>query len=167
MQRNRLPPESIEYQPIGVIHSPFKQRKGMPIQAAFAQGASGTVELEPQYADGLEDLEGFSHVILLYHFHLSKGCQLQVKPFLEEETHGVFATRAPRRPNAIGISVVRLERIEGTKLYVSDLDIVDGTPLLDIKPYVPQFDDRSNARIGWLEKRIHRANSKKADKRFE
>jgi tRNA-Thr(GGU) m(6)t(6)A37 methyltransferase TsaA len=167
MQQKRLHPQSIEYHPIGVTHSPFKQRQGMPIQAAFAQGASGTLELEPQYADGLKGLEGFSHVILLYHFHLSKGCQLQVKPFLDEETHGVFATRAPRRPNAIGISVVRLERIEGTKLYVSGLDIVDGTPLLDIKPYVPQFDDRSDARIGWLEKRIHQADTRQADDRFE
>jgi len=167
MQQNRLPMASIAYWPIGIIRSPFTQRQGMPIQAAFAQGVSGTVELEPQYVDGLKDLDGFSHIILLYHFHLSEGYQLQVRPFLDEETHGVFAMRAPNRPNAIGISVVRLERIEGTKLYVSDLDIVDGTPLLDIKPYVPRFDDRSNVRIGWLEKRIHRANTKKADGRFE
>ncbi len=167
MHKKRLSVQPIRYRPIGVIHSPFTQRQGMPIQAAFAHAVSGTIELEPQYADGLKDLEGFSHLILLYHFHLSEGYQLQVKPFLEEEMHGVFAMRAPNRPNAIGISVVRLERIEGSRLYVSDLDVVDGTPLLDIKPYVPQFDDRHDVRIGWLEGRVHGAGSKRSDGRFE
>jgi len=167
MQRKRLALESIEYAAIGVIRSPFKQRLGMPIQAAFAEWASGVVELDPRYVRGVKDLEGFSHLILLYHFHLSEGYKLQVKPFLDEARHGVFATRAPRRPNAIGISVVRLERIEGARLHVSGLDVVDGTPLLDIKPYVPQFDDRGDVRIGWLEKGIHLANAGKADGRFE
>jgi tRNA-Thr(GGU) m(6)t(6)A37 methyltransferase TsaA len=166
MQQKRMHLESIEFRPIGVIHSPFVHRQGMPIQAALAHGVSGTVELLPQYVDGLKDLQGFSHIILLYHFHLSEGYRLQVRPFLDEELHGLFAVRAPCRPNAIGISVVRLERIEGTKLTVSDLDIVDGTPLLDIKPYVPQFDDRADARIGWLEQVIHQARSRKADGRF-
>jgi tRNA-Thr(GGU) m(6)t(6)A37 methyltransferase TsaA len=138
----------------------------MPIQAAFAEGVSGTVELQPQFVAGLKDLEGFSHIVLLYHFHLSEDYQLQVRPFLDEQVHGVFAMRAPSRPNAIGISVVRLERIEGTTLTVSGLDIVDGTPLLDIKPYVPQFDDRADARIGWLAQVIHQARSRKADGRF-
>ena len=158
--------QSVEYRPIGVIRSPFTQPQGVPIQAAFAQDVHGVVELEPQYVDGLKDLEGFSHLILLYHFHLSETYALQTRPFLEEEVHGVFATRAPKRPNAIGISVVRLERIEGTKLYVSGLDVVDGTPLLDIKPYVPHFDDRRGARIGWLSNTVHRAKEKKADDRF-
>ncbi len=138
----------------------------MPIQAAFADGAAGTVQLEPEYAPGLKDLEGFSHIILLYHFHLSKGHALQVKPFLEDREHGVFATRAPRRPNSIGISVVRLDRIEGNVLHVSGLDIVDGTPLLDIKPYVPGFDDRNQVRIGWLDGRIDPARVQEADRRF-
>jgi tRNA-Thr(GGU) m(6)t(6)A37 methyltransferase TsaA len=138
----------------------------MPIQAAFADGAAGTVDLKPQYAEGLKDLEGFSHLILVYHFHRSEGYQLRVRPFLDEATRGVFATRAPRRPNAIGISTVRLERIEGNRLYVSDLDMVDGTPLLDIKPYVPQFDDRQKARIGWLEGRVREGSSVRADDRF-
>jgi tRNA-Thr(GGU) m(6)t(6)A37 methyltransferase TsaA len=138
----------------------------MPIQAAFADGAAGMVEVEPQYGEGLKDLEGFSHLILVYHFHQSEGYQLQVRPFLEEVVHGVFATRAPRRPNAVGISTVRLERIEGNRLYVSDLDVVDGTPLLDIKPYVPQFDDRCKVRIGWLEKRVGEGHSMRADDRF-
>jgi tRNA-Thr(GGU) m(6)t(6)A37 methyltransferase TsaA len=166
MRQKQRPLESIEYRPIGVIHSPFLQRQGMPIQAAFAEGVSGTVELQPQYVDGLKDLDGFSHIVLLYHFHLSEGYRLQVRPFLDEQVHGLFAMRAPNRPNAIGISVVRLERVEGTKLTVSGLDVVDGTPLLDIKPYVPQFDDRADARIGWLKKRIQQARSRKADGRF-
>lgn len=157
---------TVTYRPIGVIHSPFAERGGMPIQAAFAEGASGTVELEPEYVPGLRDLAGFSHIILVYHFHLSKGYALQVKPFLEDRVHGVFATRAPRRPNAIGISVVRLERVEGNMLHVTGVDVVDGTPLLDIKPYVPRFDDRSEARIGWLAGRIDPARARNADERF-
>jgi tRNA-Thr(GGU) m(6)t(6)A37 methyltransferase TsaA len=166
MQWGALSVALITYRPIGRIHSPFPDVQGMPIQAAFAQAVEGTVVLDEDYADGLEGLDGFSHVILIYHFHLSEGYQLQVRPFLAEEMHGVFATRAPRRPNAIGISVVRLHRVEGRTLYVSGLDIVDGTPVLDIKPYVPQFDDRGGARIGWLEERIHRARHRKADDRF-
>jgi tRNA-Thr(GGU) m(6)t(6)A37 methyltransferase TsaA len=157
---------NVTYRFIGVIHSPFVQRHGMPIQAAFAEGAPGTVELEPEYVPGLQDLEGFSHILLVYHFHLSRGYALQVKPFLEGSMHGVFATRAPRRPNAIGISVVRLERVEGNVLHVTGVDVVDGTPLLDIKPYVPGFDDRSEARIGWLEGRIDAARARNADERF-
>lgn len=166
MSNKHLTGTAIQFQPIGVIHSPFLQRRAMPIQAAYADGAAGTVELQPQYLDGLKDLQGFSHLILLYHFHLSQGYQLQVRPFLDEETRGVFATRAPNRPNAIGLSVVRLERIEGATLHILDVDVVDGTPLLDIKPYLPQFDDRSNARIGWLEHRVDGARSRMADDRF-
>ena len=166
MQDSGFPHETIEYRPIGVIHSAFQQTEGVPIQAAFARRVSGTVELQAKYRDGLQGLAGFSHIVLVYHFHLSEGHSLQVKPFLDEEAHGVFATRAPRRPNAIGISVVRLNRIEGSTLYVSELDVVDGTPLLDIKPYVPQFDDRTGAKIGWLEKNIDRAAESTADGRF-
>lgn len=166
MQRGALPVSLITYHPIGMIHSPFPDVRGMPIQAAFAQDVVGTVVLDENYVHGLEGLEGFSHVILIYHFHLSEGYQLQVRPFLAEELHGVFATRAPRRPNAIGISVARLDRVEGTTLYVSGLDIVDGTPVLDIKPYVPQFDDRSDVCIGWLQESIDRARTKKSDHRF-
>ncbi len=156
----------IQFKPIGVIHSPFLQRRAMPIQAAFAEGAVGTVELHPQYVDGLKDLEGFSHLILLYHFHLSDGYQLQVRPFLDEATRGVFATRAPNRPNPIGLSVVRLTRVEGATLRILDVDVVDGTPLLDIKPYVPHFDDRREVRIGWLENKVGRGSSTRADDRF-
>jgi tRNA-Thr(GGU) m(6)t(6)A37 methyltransferase TsaA len=141
----------IEYQPIGLIHTPFKQRPGMPIQPSRGRGVRGTVEIAPEYADGLADLDGFSHVVLIYHFHRSQGFDLRVTPFLDTEKRGLFATRAPRRPNPIGLSVVRLIGIEDNRLLIEDLDILDGTPLLDIKPYVPEFDHRTEVREGWLE----------------
>ncbi len=141
----------IEYRPIGLIHTPFKQREGMPIQPSRGRGVRGTVEVAPEYADGLTDLDGFSHVVLIYHFHQSRGFDLRVTPFLDTQKRGLFATRAPRRPNAIGLSVVRLLGIEGNRIAVQDLDILDGTPLLDIKPYVPEFDHRTEVREGWLE----------------
>lgn len=139
----------------------------MPINPKGGRGVAGTVEVLPEYADGLRDLEGFSHVMLIYHFHLSKGHTLLVKPFLDDVERGVFATRAPRRPNSIGLSTVRLLRVEGTTLHVEDLDIVDGTPVLDIKPYVPEFDDREGARIGWLTGRAQEARMARADGRFK
>jgi len=156
----------IKYKPIGIIHSPFKEPKGTPIQPAGAKGIDGTVEIFPEYAEGLKDIEGFSHIILLYHFHLSKRSALIVKPYMDSEAHGVFAMRGPSRPNPIGISVVRLVKVEGNTLYVQDVDIVDGTPLLDIKPYVPEFDIREVARIGWLEKSVHKLSSSRDDGRF-
>lgn len=110
--------KKIQYQPIGIIHSPFKDAKGMPIQPIGAKGVSGTVELRAEYEEGLKDIEGFSHIILLYHFHASKGYSLKAKPFMDDTPRGVFAMRAPRRPNPIGISIVRLEKIEGTTLYI-------------------------------------------------
>ena len=156
----------ITYTPIGVVHSPFKETKGTPIQAAGSLGIKGTIELNPNYAEGLKDLEGFSHLILLYHFSLVKGYALTVKPFLDDKLHGVFATRSPSRPNSIGISTVRLIKIENNMLYVKDLDIVDGTPLLDIKPYVPQFDDRKTRKIGWFEGKIGKLKETRDDGRF-
>lgn len=158
--------EEIIYTPIGVIHSPFTDITGMPIQPAGAQGVSGTVDIEPEYCDGLKDLEGFSHIILVYHFHLAKGYSLQVKPFLNERVHGVFATRAPKRPNSLGISVVKLQKVETCILHIEDVDVIDGTPLLDIKPYVPEFDVRTVEQTGWLTKRAHNAYRARADNRF-
>lgn len=152
--------------PIGVIRSPYKDIKGMPIQASGARGVKGVVEIEPEFAEGLRDLEGFSHIILIYHFHLSEGYSLVVKPFLDERQRGLFATRAPRRPNPIGISVVGLEGIEGCKLHIQDVDVLDGTPLLDIKPYVPEFDVREADRCGWLEGKALGAATTEADERF-
>ena len=156
----------ISYEPIGVIHSPFAKLEGMPIQTTGARGIPATVEVKPEFADGLKDLEGFSHILLIYHFHLSEGYSLLVTPFLDDELRGVFATRAPRRPNRIGISVVRLLGVEGSRLSIEDIDIVDGTPPLDIKPYVPEFDARQAERIGWLAGKGDRLSETRADKRF-
>jgi len=156
----------LKYKPIGVIHSPFKEPKGTPIQPAGAKGIDGTVEVFPEYAEGLKDIEGFSHLILIYYFHLSKGFSLKVKPYMDDEAHGVFAMRGPSRPNPIGISVVRLVKVEGNILYIQDVDMVDGTPLLDIKPYVPEFDIREVERTGWLEKNVHKLPAAKDDGRF-
>lgn len=159
--------EEISYRPIGSIRSPYKEPEGTPIQTTGAKGVGGTVEILPERAEGLKDLDGFSHIILIYHFHLSKGYSLTVMPFLDDTSRGVFATRAPKRPNSIGFSVVRLVKIEGTTLYIEDVDIIDSTPLLDIKPYVPEFDAKEAERIGWLAGRAEKAAKKGADKRFK
>jgi len=157
----------VKYSPIGVVHSPHRQPSGTPIQPTAANNVKGIVEIYPEYVEGLKDMEGFSHIMLLYHFHLSKGYSLLVKPYMDVAEHGVFATRAPRRPNPIGLSVVRLDKIEGNRLDIRDVDIVDGTPLLDIKPYVPQFDLRSEqTRIGWLEKRVRKLPRARDNGRF-
>jgi tRNA-Thr(GGU) m(6)t(6)A37 methyltransferase TsaA len=145
--------KSIHYRPIGVVRSRFTDPAGTPIQPAAAAGEPGTVEILSEYEPGLRDLDGFSHVILLYHLHRSRGFDLDVVPFLDRVSHGVFATRAPRRPNPIGLSIVRLVGREGRILYVQDVDVLDGTPLLDLKPYVPEFDQRPGERVGWLESR--------------
>jgi len=138
----------------------------MPIQPSGACGIKGSVELFGKYAPGLKDLDGFSHIILIYHFHLSRGYALEARPFLEEETHGIFAIRAPRRPNPIGLSVVRLNGIENCTLYVENMDVLDGTPLLDIKPYVPDFDRLDVERTGWLASKSKLANEHRSDSRF-
>lgn len=156
----------IKYKPIGVIHSPFKEPKGTPIQPAGAKGIDGRVEVFREYAEGLTDIEGFSHIILLYHFHLSKGSSLKARPFMDDEEHGVFAMRGPSRPNSIGISVVHLMGIEENILHIQDVDIVDGTPLLDIKPYVPEFDIIRVEKIGWLEKNVQKLSLAKDNGRF-
>jgi len=158
--------QEIRYRPIGIIHSPFKEVTRMPIQPSGALGIKGTVELFREYSAGLKDIDGFSHIILIYHFHLSKGYTLETRPFMEEETHGIFSMRAPARPNPIGISVVRLIRVEDNILHIEDVDVVDGTPLLDIKPYVPDFDWHEAERIGWLSTKSQHARKHKSDNRF-
>ena len=158
--------DEIKYKPIGVIHSRFKEPKGTPIQPTGAKGIYGTVEVFPEYTEGLKDIEGFSHIILIYHFHLSKKVLLKVKPYMDNVAHGVFAMRGPSRPNPIGISIVRFVSIEENTLHIQDVDIVDGTPLLDIKPYVPEFDIRKVQRLGWLEKNVHKLSGTKDDGRF-
>jgi tRNA-Thr(GGU) m(6)t(6)A37 methyltransferase TsaA len=139
------------FSPIGIIHSPYAEPVGVPIQGVFADGTVGTVEVFPEFAAGLSDLDGFSHIILLFCFHCSQGYALTCTPFLDVRPRGVFATRAPRRPNPIGLSIVSLLGIEECVLRVADIDIVDGTPLLDIKPYIPDFDVRTVVRTGWYE----------------
>jgi tRNA-Thr(GGU) m(6)t(6)A37 methyltransferase TsaA len=157
----------IEYEPIGVIHSPFQTIEGMPIQPSGALGVRGTVDVFDQFSEGLKDLCGFSHVILIYHFHRSRGYNLLVVPFLDKVARGVFATRAPGRPNAIGMSLVRLIGVDGNTLTVENIDVLDGTPLLDIKPYVPEFDTKASARTGWLEEARGRVRDMRADDRFK
>ena len=157
----------IELKPIGTIHTPFKKRKGMPIQPAGAAGVKGTVEVLEEYRAGLKDLDGFSHVILIYHFHMTKTYELIVKPFMDDTLRGVFATRAPTRPNPIGISIVRLKGIEGSVVHLGKIDILDGTPLLDIKPYVPEFDHHDDVKIGWLKSAKGQVQDKTSDERFK
>jgi tRNA (adenine37-N6)-methyltransferase len=156
----------IIYHPIGIIHSPFQGLKGMPIQPASDFSAPGTVEIYQEFSAGLDDLDGFSHIILIYHLHQSQGYKLSVTPFLDTTNHGVFATRAPRRPNPIGLSVVRLNRIEINTLYVENLDILDNTPVLDIKPFIPEVDAPPSYRLGWLEGAKGRFDTTRADQRF-
>ena len=157
----------VSYRPIGTIHTPFQGIEQVPIQPAAATGIRGTVEVSAEFAAGLQDLEGFSHVILLYHFHRVTQVKLTVVPFLDDRPRGVFATRAPSRPNPIGLSIVRLLGIEGNVLHVENVDIVDGTPLLDIKPYVPAFDHNEVQRTGWLETTGDRVKEKRSDDRFK
>lgn len=157
----------ITYHPIGIIHSPFTDLAGMPIQPTGAASAPGTVELLPEFAAGLKDLGGFSHLILLYHLHQVQRVSLTVTPFLGSEPHGIFATRAPTRPNPIGLSIVRLLKVDRNTLSIEALDILDGTPLLDIKPYVPEFDEHPEARTGWLESVKGNVRTAKSGQRFE
>jgi len=141
----------MKLKPIGIIHSPFTGSAGTPIQPAFARGAEAHVEVFEQYQDGLKDLEGFDRIWLLYWFHRARKYRLRVTPYLDNFERGLFATRAPSRPNPIGLSAVRLLGVEGNTLHVADVDMLDGTPLLDIKPYTPRFDHLTVARSGWLD----------------
>ena len=151
----------IEFTPIGIIHSPYTEPEGMPIQPPGAAGVKGTVEVFEAFHAGLKDLDGFSHVILLYHFHRVTQVRLSVIPFLNDEPRGVFATRAPSRPNPIGLSIVRLLCIEGNVLHIENVDILDGTPLLDIKPYVSAIDAHANTKDGWISGKMRSGADKK------
>ncbi len=137
------------YRPIGVIRSEHTESDRTPIQPAYADGCKGRVEIFSEFAEGLRDIEGFSHVYLLYHFHRSAPPRLIVKPFLQDVEHGIFATRAPWRPNPIGLSIVRLAGRDENVLFVENVDVLDGTPLLDIKPYTAKFDRIDATRNGW------------------
>lgn len=158
--------KEVIFKSIGIIHSPFKDRERMPIQTIGAQGVKGQIEIFPEFKDGLKDLDGFSHIILLYNFHLSIHFNLLVKPFLEDTIRGVFATRAPRRPNQIGMSIVKLESVEDNILHISNVDIVDETPILDIKPYIKRIDCVESEKNGWLKKKVDKFDNKISDDRF-
>jgi tRNA (adenine37-N6)-methyltransferase len=158
--------EPITFRPIGVIRTPYNQTEGMPIQATAAIGVSGRIEFDQDLVEGLADLEGFSHLTLLYHLHRIESPRLTVTPFLDDQAHGIFATRSPARPNPIGLSTVRLIAVFGSTIEIEDVDMVDGTPLLDIKPYVPAFDDRPDVRVGWFATRLGGLAAARADDRF-
>ena len=158
---------SIQYEPIGVIRTPFDDPEGMPIQPAGDATARGTVDLDSEYEAGLADLEGFSHCILLYHLHAGdSGYSLTPTPFLDETPRGLFATRAPNRPNPLGLSVVAIESVDGSELTVSGVDVVDGTPVLDIKPFVGAFDSPDEPVDGWVEGAQADVETAAADDRF-
>ena len=158
----------IEFTSIGTIYSPFTELKGMPIQPIGAEGIKGEIHLNNKLIEGLNDLEGFSHLTLIYYLHKVNSYSLEVKPFLDNKTHGIFATRSPKRPNPIGLSVVKLDYIEKNVIFISNVDILSGTPLLDIKPHVPQLYENTitNLKIGWFEKKHEKAKNKKSDDRF-
>ncbi len=148
----------ISFESIGIIQTPFKTIENMPIQPCGAKGVKATIELNEKFSEGLKDLDEFSHITLIYHLHRANVCKLLVTPFMDIEEHGIFATRSPRRPNAIGLSTVKLIKIEKNILYVENADVLDGTPLLDIKPYFAQFDNRENAKSGWLDRKWKEEN---------
>jgi tRNA-Thr(GGU) m(6)t(6)A37 methyltransferase TsaA len=152
--------------PIGVIHSPYNQLENMPIQPKGASETEGCVVVDESYLDGLKDLDGFSHIYLVYDFHKVTRTELLVTPFLDKQERGVFATRSPLRPNHIGISIVRLVKVEGHRLIVKGVDILDGTPLIDIKPYIEKFDRIENSTSGWMKSSDEEVRNKRSDTRF-
>lgn len=155
-----------KFQQIGVIRTSFSEKKGTPIQGHLAPETSGVIEVFPEFAEGLKDIEGFSHIMVVYCFHRSEGYKLLARPFLDDVERGVFAIRAPRRPNPIGLTSVRLVKREENILHVTGVDMLDGTPLLDIKPYVPEFDHFDRIKRGWLEGRLDKPDRAQADDRF-
>jgi tRNA-Thr(GGU) m(6)t(6)A37 methyltransferase TsaA len=157
---------TFEFTSIGTIHSPHKSLSDMPIQPTGARDAIGYIDIDPKYAAGLQNIEGFSHIILLYAFHQSNGFSLKVTPFMDDTERGLFATRAPRRPNPIGFSVVELLGRAGNRLDICGVDVLSGTPLLDVKPYVPRFDAPDATRCGWLDDKAALSESLRSDDRF-
>ena len=166
MSHTTAVPGPVCYTPIGTIHSPWTSITGMPIQPSGARGVKGTITIFPSFGEGLRDIDGFARIILIYAFHRSSSYRLVTRPFLDTVLHGVFATRSPERPNAIGFSCVSLAGRDGDMLNIEDVDILDGTPLLDIKPYVPAFDAYPGASCGWLENVAGQAQSFRSDDRF-
>jgi tRNA-Thr(GGU) m(6)t(6)A37 methyltransferase TsaA len=158
-------PRLFTFRAIGVVRSPFREQEGTPVQPAFAEGAEGTIELDPRYAPALADLDGFERIWVLWVADRARPYQASVVPYLDTHPRGLFATRATCRPNPIALSHLRLLGIEGSVLRVADLDILDGTPVLDLKPYVPRFDSLGGLRSGWVDSAPGRRL--RADRRFE
>jgi len=157
--------ETVHYRPIGVISSPFKENVGIPRQSAGARDIKGTIEIFDEFLEGLKDLDGFSHIVVIFHLHRVKNPSLKAHPPWDGKEHGVFATRSPYRPNPIGVSVIRLERIERNVLQISGIDMADGTPVLDIKPYIPDLNPTEDVRIGWLSDNVEGMNKSKSGDR--
>ena len=155
-----------EGQFIGVIRSPYKELENMPIQPVASPEAEGEILVDEKYVDGLKDLGGFSHIYVVYYFHKATRTELQVIPYLDTVQRGVFATRSPLRPAHIGLSIVELLAVEGNRLRVRGIDMLDGTPLIDIKPYVPQFDCWDEATSGWVKPTRHDIERRRSDDRF-
>jgi len=143
--------QRFELQPIGYIRCDHRETRTTPIQPVYAEGCCARAEILPEYEEGLRDLEGFSHIYIIYYFHKAGPQSLTVTPFLDDVPRGVFSTRSPRRPNPIGFSLVRLVKREANVLFLDEEDMLDGTPIVDIKPFIPRFDYRENARAGWQE----------------
>lgn len=157
---------AITCRPVGIVHSPFKTTVGVPIQTAGVPDEPAVLEVFPEFVPGLKDIEGFDYLILLTHLHLVTQEKLEVVPFLDNTAHGVFATRAPARPNRIGLSIVRLLSVDGNRLLLAGNDMVDQTPVLDIKPYVPDFDVRTTDRVGWFGTRLAAMPTTRSDDRM-
>jgi len=157
--------ETVSYRPIGIIHSPFKENIGVPRQAVGASDIKGTIEIFNEFADGLKDLDGFSHIVVIFHLHMIKRSSLKACPPWDGKEHGVFATRSPYRPNPIGVSVVRLESINKNILNISGIDMADSSPVLDIKPHVPDLNPTKNIRVGWLTDKVEGMNKSKSGDR--
>ena len=155
----------ISYQPIGIIHSPFKENVGIPRQSIGASDIKGSIEVFDDYSEGIKDLNGFSHIIIIFHLHMVKAPSLKACPPWDGKEHGVFATRSPYRPNPIGISVVRLDHIDQNILHISGVDMADGTPVLDIKPYIPDLNPTKDIKIGWLTNKVEGMNKSKSGDR--
>jgi len=144
--------KEIKLKPIGIIHTPYKEPQGIPIQGKFEKSVRGTIEIFPEYQKGLKDIEGFSHLILIYYFNRSKEEKLIGKSFLEDQEHGIFAIRSPHRPNHLGFSIIKVEKVKDNTVTFSEVDMLDKTPLFDIKPYVSYFDSRKSVKNGWIKK---------------
>ncbi len=161
--------DTITIKPIGVIRTPHKDVDNVPIQPIAAEGIKGYIEVLPEYVDGLLDVDGFSHITLFYHFHKIDGYELLVTPFLDTKKHGIFSCKAPKRPNAIGMSTVKLLSVEKNILHIEQVDMLDGTPLIDIKPFYPRYDNRENVKIGWLAEKAQNVplEELRSDERFK